>query len=226
MATLKYPEQHVGSGSEVRRQETMHALAVELGRIATQREIETLFRFEPPKEEPMATIKEDSLTKKEKVGNAITRSVEAGKFGLVQVGVDRVGRGAVNLAKNMFEEDSAMYKALDTPEGQQVLLGMLAFGMNIAAEFEVAGLETENIEWLTGPQIANTTRELAGPQLDKLLNGGQALLAYVQMLRKPANMADIIDMTRGALPGEVARTVDDVLEDVEVGQKVASKKGA
>ena len=163
--------------------------------------------------------------------SGVARSAKAAKLGLTMAGVDRVGKGAMSIAKQPFEVGSKTREFLETDEGRHLVLGGLAFLANIAAELESVPVEANNIEWVTEAQIANSVMGLTNAAVDastdKLIAAGMQLYQFVLGLKEPQSMADIIEMTRGALGVEdaILDTSEAKTETAEAPSKARAKGG-
>jgi hypothetical protein len=225
---------------EQRRKQTVRALCAELQKIATPPELADAFRAalgdymdddeimditEPPDQEViMAT--EDNKTGA--IRSGASRSAKAAKLGLTMYGADKLGKGAMAIAKQPFEAGSKTREFLETDEGRHAVLGLMAFLANIGAEMDSVPIEADNIEWITEAVIANSvigvTGSVADASVEKIMAAGMKLFAFAQTLRQPESMADVIEMARqleteDTTLGDFSKVEKDA--DVEAKQEVS-----
>lgn len=229
MARNPYAEQEAAatqerSATEVKRQATVKALLSELKRIATDDELAEAF----PSTAVPVTQEDDMAEEKDKkvgmVSSGLSRSADAAKLGLAMFGADKVGKGAMAIAKRPFPEGSKTREFLETDEGRHLILGLMAVIANIAAESEKTPLEADDIEWVTEAVIANSVlfgaNQVADVAVEKIMASGMELWQFVLGLKQPESMADVINMTQKALDVENATFESDADAEAEAEAEV------
>jgi len=212
--------EQVAEALEARRAVAVAQLAAELVRIATPKELNELVT--PTEEEVYMPVEKPKKT-------GIARSAAAAKLGVTMTGVDKVGQGAMAIARRPFPAGSKTREFLDTDEGRHIVLGLLAFVTNLAAEMDSVPIDADNIAWVTEAQIANSAMHLSSSAVDvgfdKLLGVGSQLLEFAMGLKQPESMADVINMTRHALEVENA-ILDTGLDAAEKAKATVPAKAA